>query len=291
MGDNVVGVSHECDFPEDALTKPKLIEPVFDTLKMSSQEIDAKVLESVRQGRSIYRVKFEELQKADPDFVITQDLCDVCAVGASDVLQAVNRLARPVQVLSLNPHTLRGIEDDIRSVAKAVGCFDRGEAVVARLEAKAGDVRRLTEDARKLRVFCAEWLNPVMSAGHWVSECVEYAGGIDKLAANGGPSTKVGWEDVLDYDPEVVVLMPCGFSTERTIREAQHFLNLPNAKELTATRQDRIYTTDGHSYFSRSGPRVFDGIEILARMIHPELFSSPLDPKLGARIEGAFEET
>ena len=290
FGTSLVGVSHECDFPEDALTKPKLIEPIFNTLEMSSREIDSLVVESIKQGRSIYRIKFDELQQADPDLVITQDLCDVCAVGAGDVLEAVNRLGKPVRVLSLNPHTLADIGEDVRSVAKAVGYPDRGDRLVAQLEARADGVRRLTDGSRRFRVFCAEWLNPVMSAGHWVSECVESAGGVDGLAVKGGASTRVDWDDVLDYDPEVVVLMPCGFATERTIREAQQFFKLPNVRKLTAVRQGRVYATDGHSYFSRSGPRVFDGIEILARMIHPELFATALDRKLGARVEGIFEE-
>lgn len=131
-------------------------------------------------------------------------------------------------MLSLNQHTLRDIEDDVRSVAKAVGCPDRGERLVAGLEEKAGAVRRLTGGVRRLRVFCVEWLEPVMSAGHWFSECVECAGGVDGLAVSGGRSTRIGWDSVLDYDPEVVVLMPCGFTTERTVRESQQFLKLPN---------------------------------------------------------------
>jgi len=284
LGGKLVGVSHECDFPADASTKPKLIEPVFDTLKMGSSEIDGLVRESIRQGRSIYRIKFDELKRANPDLIITQDLCDVCAVGASDVLEAVNKLGKPVRVLSLNPHKLRDIQDNVRDIARTVGCPERGERLVDELEAKANAVKRLTADGRRLRVFCAEWLNPLMSAGHWVSECVALAGGVDGLATHGEPSTRVEWTSVLVYDPEVVVLMPCGFATERTVREAHDFLKLPNVKGLAAFRGGRVYATNGHSYFSRSGPRVFDGIQILAQMIHPELFPNPLDPELGVRV-------
>ena len=289
LGIELVGVSHECDYPADALTKPKLIEPVFDTLRMGSEEIDELVRESIRQGRSLYRIKSDELKLADPDLIITQDLCDVCAVGASDVLEAVNKLGKSVRVLSLNPHTLRDIKDDVRNIAKTVGCPEQGERLVAEFEAKADVVRKLTADTRKIRVFCAEWLNPLMSAGHWVPECVTLAGGVDRFASQGGPSTRVDWNSVLDYDPEVVVLMPCGFITERTVREAQDFLRLTGVRGLAAFRAGRIYATNGHSYFSRSGPRIFDGIQILARMIHPELFPNPLDPELGVRIGGLVE--
>jgi iron complex transport system substrate-binding protein len=285
LGADLVGVSHECDYPPDASRKPKLIEPIFDSLKMGSKEIDGKVLESIGKGQSIYRIKFDELKAANPDLIITQDLCDVCAVGATDVLEAVNRLGKPVEVISLNPHTLRDIEDDVRSVAKAVGTPDRGEKVVAELEAKADAVRRLTGRARRWRVFCVEWLNPIMNAGHWVSESVKCAGGVDGLAVDAGRSTCVEWSRVVDYDPEIIILMPCGFNTERTTREATQFFTLPNVRELTALCEGRVYATDGHSYFSRSGPRVFDGIEILARLIHPELFSDAINPRLGVRVK------
>jgi len=283
LGTDLVGVSHECDIPPDAATKPRLIEPIF--LKVGSKEIDAKVRESIRQGRSIYRIKFDELKTANPDLIVTQELCDVCAIDATEVLEAVNRLGKPVQVLSLNPHTLRDIEDDIQTIANAVGHPDRGEKVVAELEIKAERIRGLTEGAHEWRVFCVEWLNPLMNAGHWVPECVRCAGGVDGFGVDGGRSSYVDWSDVVTYDPEVVVLMPCGFNTERTMREAGEFFKQPNARGITAVREGRVYATDGHSYFSRSGPRIFDGIEILARLIHPELFRDPINPRLGVRVE------
>jgi len=285
LGDSLVGVSHECDYPAGAKAKPKIIEPVFDTTKLSSERIDALVIENMRQGKSIYRIRFEELRKANPDLIITQELCDVCAIGAADVLEAVNRLGTPVKVLSLNPHTLEDVQDDLRKVAEATDRKEEAALVIAQLNAKVERFREITEGASKTRAFCVEWLKPVMNAGHWVPEMLEYAGGVDELASKGQPSTYVDWDHVLDYDPEVVVLMPCGFTTPRTVREATQFLSLPNAKQLSAVQNGLVYATDGHNYFSRPGPRLFDAIDILAHMLHPELFSQPLDPTLGRKVD------
>ncbi len=285
QGASLVGVSHECDYPEDAKTKARMIEPIFDTLTMRSKQIDEIVIQHMREGKSIYRIKLDELKAAAPDLIITQELCDVCAIGASDVLEAVNRLEKRVTVVSLNPHTLNDIRSDVKDVGDALGCRSEAEKLVAELDVKARAIKELTRDIRKVRVLCVEWLKPVMNAGHWIPEIVAYAGGVDELAVEGKPSTYLSWDRVLNYDPDVVVLMPCGFTTQRTLQEANDFLDLPHAMELSAVRNGRVYATDGHSYFSRSGPRLFDGIRILAQMLHPELFNEPLDPRLGARVE------
>ncbi len=285
LGGELVGVSHECDFPDDANAKPKMIEPVFDTRRLDSERIDQLVIEYVKRGERLYGIKLDEFRKASPDLVITQELCDVCAIGAEDVLAAVNQLGKPVRVVSLNPHSLSDVEDDIRSVARAADRPERAEGVIANLEAKAEEVRELTENVQKPRVFCAEWLKPIMNAGHWVPEMVEYAGGFDALAKREQPSTYIDWNLVSKYDPEVIVLMPCGFTTSKTIEQAKHFLERPEAKQLTAVRNGRVYATDGHNYFSRSGPRLFDAIKILAQMIHPELYHESLDSRLASRLE------
>jgi len=289
QGDSLVGVSHECDFPEDAKRKPRMIQPVFDTTSLRSEEIDALVREYTTRGESIYRIKLDEFKKAKPDLIITQELCDVCAIGAGDVLEAVNKLGRPINVLSLNPHTLKDVQADIGSVGEALGCGNEAERVLSQLDEKAKKVKTLASKSRKLRVLCLEWLTPIMNAGHWVPEIVEIAGGGDGLAVSGQPSTRLEWLQVVNYDPEVLVLMPCGFTTPRTVQEAKAFLVLPHVKELTAVRESRVYATDGHNYFSRSGPMLFDAIGIMAHMLHAELFSEPLDPRLGVRVEAVTE--
>ncbi len=285
LGGELVGVSHECDFPDDANMKPKMIEPVFDTTRLGSERIDQLVEEYVNRGESLYRIRFDEFRKASPDLVITQELCDVCAIGAEDVLAAVNKLGKPVKLASLNPHSLSDVKDDIRSVAKAADGPARADGVIASLEAKAKAIGKLTENLHRPRIFCVEWLKPIMNAGHWVSEMVEYAGGFDGLAARSRPSTYIDWTSVSKYDPEVIVLMPCGFTTSKTIEHARDFLEQPEAKHLTAVRNGLVYATDGHSYFSRSGPRLFDGIGILSQIIHPEVYGRPLDARLASRLE------
>jgi iron complex transport system substrate-binding protein len=285
LGSELVGVSHECDFPSDAKGKPKMIEPAFDTRKLESERIDQLVIDYTKRGERLYRIKLDEFRKANPDLVVTQELCDVCAIGAEDVLAAVNQLGKPVKVVSLNPHSLNDIESDIRSVGEAAGRPEKAEQLIAKLNDKVEAVRRLAENVQRPRVFCVEWLKPIMNAGHWVPEMVEYAGGGDKLAERGHPSRYIKWDSVLKYDPEVIILMPCGFTTSKTMEQARYFFEQPGAERLNAVRNGRVYATDGHNYFSRSGPRLFDGIRTLAHIIHPELFNEPLDPHLASRVE------
>lgn len=285
LGETIVGVSHECDFPEDAKTKTKIIEPVLQAETLDSCKIDALVIEHMKQGRSLYRIKIDELRRVNPDLIITQELCDVCAVGADDVREAAKQLGKSVSVLTLDPHTLQDVKNDILKVGGVLGRTEEATNLVIELDRKSENIRQLTRGADKRRVFCAEWLNPLMNAGHWVPEMVENAGGVDGLARRGEPSAYVDWGSVADYDPEILVLMPCGFTTRRTIAEAEHLLNLKEIRSTRAIREGRVYATDGHNYFSRSGPRLFDGIGILAQMIHPELFSEPLDSQLGVRME------
>ena len=284
LGSELVGVSHECDFPSDANEKPRMIEAV-DTRKMESERIDKLVTDYTRRGERLYKIKLDEFRKANPDLVITQELCDVCAIGAEDVLAAVNQLGKQVKVVSLNPHSLSDIESDIRSVAKAAGHPEKAEQLIAELNDKAEAVRKLTENVQRPRVLCVEWLKPIMNAGHWVPEMVEYAGGRDKLAEREQPSRYIKWDSVVEYDPEVIILMPCGFTTSKTVEQAKYFFEQPGAKRLNAVRNNRVYATDGHNYFSRSGPRLFDAIGTLAHLIHPELFNEPLDPQLASRVE------
>lgn len=290
LGSELVGVSHECDFPPDATTKTKMIETAFDTRQLESERIDQLVIDYTKRGERLYKIRLDEFRKADPDLVITQELCDVCAIGAEDVLAAVNQLGKPVKVVSLNPHSLSDIKSDIRSVATAAGRPAEAERLITELEKKAEAIRKLTQNAEKPRVFCVEWLKPIMNAGHWVPEMVEYAGGVDKLAEREQPSGYVEWDSVLTYDPEVMILMPCGFTTTKTTEQARYFFEQPDAKRLSAVRNHRVYATDGHNYFSRSGPRLFDAIKTLAQIIHPELFTESLDSKIAGRVEAIRAE-
>ena len=165
LGSELVGVSHECDFPPDAATKPKMIETAFDTRQLESERIDQLVIDYTKRGERLYKIRLNEFSKANPDLVITQELCDVCAIGAEDVLAAVNEVGKPVKVVSLNPHSLSDIKSDIRSVATAAGRQAEAERLITELDKKAKAIGKLTENARKPRVFCVEWLKPIMKRG------------------------------------------------------------------------------------------------------------------------------
>ena len=190
-GNSLVGVSHECDFPKEAMTKPKIIEPIFDSGTLASDQIDRLVSQSLKKGERLYKIKLDELKKADPDLIITQELCDVCAIGAADILEAVNQLGKRVDVISLNPHSLTDVKQDIRKVADALGLGENAERFVRELEDKAETIRGLTEKTTRPRVRCLEWLDPIMNAGHWVPEIVELAGGHDALASRAKFSTYI----------------------------------------------------------------------------------------------------
>jgi len=287
LGDYLVGVSHEYDFPREAQSKPRVILPVFDSVKLDSKVIDEIVIEHLRHGESLYKIDFDAFKAANPDLVITQELCDVCAIGAEDVLMAVSKLPKPVEVLSLNPHSLDDIKDDVRRVGKAVGLAEKADRVIQDLQEKEDYVKKTTEQASKFRVFCAEWLQPLMNAGHWIPEMVECAGGIERLSTRSQPSGYIDWETVIDYDPEVLILMPCGFTTARTISEARVLSKVEKLNQLTAVRNGNVFATDGHNFFSRSGLRLFDALKILGMMIHPELFNEHLQIEQGARLEVA----
>ncbi|HMK83417.1 MAG TPA: cobalamin-binding protein [Candidatus Bathyarchaeia archaeon] len=287
LGDYLVGVSHECDFPREAQSKPRVILPVFDSLKLDSEAIDEIVIEHLRHGESLYRIDLDAFKTANPDLVITQELCGVCAIGVEDVLMAVSKLPKPVEVLSLNPHSLNDIRDDVRRVGKAVGLPEKADWVIQDLQKKEDYVKKKTEHASKLRVFCAEWLQPLMNAGHWIPEMVEYAGGIERLSTRGQPSCYIDWKTVIDYDPEVLILMPCGFTTARTIAEARVLSKVEKLGQLTAVLNGNVFATDGHNYFSRSGPRLFDALKILGMIIHPELFNARIQIEQAARLDVA----
>ena len=284
-GEDVVGVSHECDFPPEVAKVPRMIEPVFENTQLNSERISAIVIDHLTRGESLYKVRIEELKKADPDLIITQELCDVCAVGSADVLAAVNQLCKPVSVLSLNPHSLKDVKDDIRSVAKILGATKNADKLIIELEAKVDRIRRLTEESYRPRVFCVEWLKPLMNAGHWVPEMVEYAGGTESLASRGQLSRCIDWDSVVKYDPEVIILMPCGYMTGKTLDEVKRVFEFNKIEGVSALHNGKVFATDGHNYFSRSGPRLFDAVEILAQLIHPELFPQPLNSQLGTRVE------
>lgn len=285
LGDRLYGVSHECDFPPDATSKPTVIRSVFDASGLSSFEIDQTVRERLRRGEGVYTIDLDRLQEADPDLILTQELCDVCAVPYREVKRAVAHLRRRPHLLSLSPLLLGDVLQDIRRVGEATGRREKAESLVERLESRIDQVVSMVAGAaERPKTFCVEWTDPIYAAGHWVPEMVELAGGIDGLGRRGKPSIPIKWERVVRYAPEVIILMGCGFDVERNIRELPLLTRLPGWTELPAVRHGRTYAVDSSGYFSRSGPRLVDGLELLARLLHTDLFPGAISVEVARQI-------
>jgi iron complex transport system substrate-binding protein len=266
LGDQVAGVSHECDFPTEARSKPILIKSRISHTE-SAAAIDRQVREFLERGESLYSVDFEKLRAIKPDLIVTQDLCHVCAATPDDLGAALAQLERQPRVVTLNPHSLADVCANIRAVGEATGRAEQANAVVAEFEGRIANVERSVAGLDRPRVLCLEWLDPLYVAGHWVPEMVERAGGVDVLGRAGKPSFRVDWETVLAARPEVVVIMPCGYSLATAEAEFRN-LQLPHGwEDLPAARDGRVFVVEASGYFSRPGPRLALGLVALARAI------------------------
>lgn len=278
LDEEIVGVSHECDFPPQARAKPRVVTTRLDSEQLSSEEIDRAVRTALQERTSLYQVDVKALRRARPDLIVTQELCEVCAVDASTVSEALAALSYRPEVVSLHPHTLSEVLDSIRVVGERTGRARQAERLVQSLHDRLDRVRaRLGPRASRPRVCCLEWLKPPMTCGHWVPEQVERAGGHEVLGRAGEPSRYVTWEEIAAAQPEILVLMPCGLSVERTRRELSLVTDEPLWRTLPAVRQGRVHLVNGPAYFNCSGPRVVDGVELLATLMHPQPAIFPCD--------------
>ncbi len=277
LGDQLTGVSHECDFPPAALGKRQIIRPAFKGSGLSSREIDLQVRASLERGEGIYHIDLEALQAADPDLILTQELCDVCAAPYQDVVGAATALRRKPEILPLDPKSLGDVLKDVERVGEATGRLREAKAVVDSLERR---IEAIAAGAAQVRtrptVVCLEWLDPLMASGHWIPEMVALAGGRESLGDSGAPARRVSWSEVVASAPEVLVLMPCGFSVDRVIDEVQLLTRLPGWDGLPAVQRKKVVAVNSHVYYSRPGPRLVDGLEIMAHLVHPEIFPGPI---------------
>ena len=274
LGDSILGVSHECDFPPEAATKPSLLRPRVDP-SAPPLEIDRQVSEIIARGESIYAVDADLLRSLDPDLILTQDLCHVCAASPDDLATALARFQKQPQVLSLTPRSLAEVWDDIRRVGEATGRTREANAFAASLEERVAAVEvAVAKASSRPRVLCLEWLDPYYVGGHWVPEMVSKAGGEDVLGRMREPSFRVSAEQILEARPDAIVIMPCGYNLARVVSEFRIEMSPRGAESLPAARERRIFAVDANSYFSRPGPRLADGVALLAHLFHPELFSS-----------------
>ena len=273
LGDSVLGVTHECDFPSEAMRKLALIKPRVDP-HASPAEIDRQVNELVRRGESIYAVDAELLASLEPDLIVTQDLCHVCAASPDDLATALTRFEKPPSVLTLSPHSLDDVWQDIERVGHATNTEREAEALAADLKARvAGVERAVAQASQHPRVLCLEWLDPCYVAGHWVPEMVARAGGEDVLGRQCEPSFKVSAEEIANTDAQIILIMACGYDAGKNA-VAFGATRIPDSwANLPALRDGRVLAVDANSYFSRPGPRLARGVEVLAHLFHPDLFS------------------
>jgi len=276
LEDQLVGRSHECDYPPSVTRLPVCTRPKFNT-EGSSYEIDQRVKAVLEQALSVYLVDAEALRRLQPSHIITQTQCEVCAVSLKDVQQAVEQLAEcRATIVSLEPNALADVWTDIQRVADALEMPERGRRLVRELQDRMARIAETAEKAaERPRVACIEWIEPLMASGNWMPELVEIAGGINLFGEAGKHSPWLTWEEVRAKDPEVILVLPCGFDIPRTRQDLPTLTRQPAAagwSDLKAVREQRVYLLDGNQYFNRPGPRLVESLEILAEILHPELF-------------------
>jgi iron complex transport system substrate-binding protein len=275
LGDEVTAVTHECDYPPDARDRPRVTRDVIGP-GLPPAEIDRAVRELTEQGRAIYELDEDALVRLQPDLIVTQALCDVCAVSYDDVTAVAERLDSKPQVIALDSHTLGEVLGDVRVLAQATDAKDAGVDLVQDAASRIDRVKLAVRAAAPVPVAALEWLDPVYTAGHWTPQIIEYAGGLDLLGMTGEHSERRSWEEVAAARPEVVVVMPCGYDAERAAEEAYEY-----ADELVELGARRVVAVDAAGRGGRSSPRLVDGLELMAHILHPDRLP---EPPAGAQV-------
>lgn len=275
LADRLVGISHECDHPPHLLDRPRLSRPRFDPTGLDSGAIDRAVRRAMAEHGSVYAVDADRLAALEPDLILTQAVCEVCAVPTPGVQETVRSRGLDARVQSLDAHTLADILGTIRQVADAAGVPERGRRLTADLEARMDAVARSVAGAPRPRVLAIEWLDPPFAPGHWVPEMIDRAGGECLVGEPGARSEQREWSDVEGLDPDVLLIMPCGYGLEASRADADRHAERLAAAAPRAVEEGRAFVVDGSAYFNRSGPRVVDGVEILAGLLHPDRWNPP----------------
>ena len=271
VGDQVLAVTHECNYPKEASSKPRVIKSSFDPEKMTSHEIDNKVVELVHTQKDIYILDEQVLKKANPDLIVAQGICEVCSPYTREINRAVEILDGKPQVLILDPKNLDDILENVIQVGNKVNKIREAQDFVARLQERILDIKDIPKIARP-KILCIEWLDPLFTAGHWVPQMVEIAGGINGISTVGEKSRRMDIDEIIKFDPDILVLMPCGFDIKRTMLEYEKLSENWKWNSLGAVEQGQVYAVNANEYFSKPGPRTVTGLEILAKIIHPDTF-------------------
>jgi iron complex transport system substrate-binding protein len=278
LGDDVVAVTHECDFPAAARSLPQITRDVLPA-GLSAGEIDAAVRERTERGEAIYELDAQRLRDLEPDLIVTQELCPVCAVSIDDVRAVAETISSRPRVVALDPHTLGESFGDVRTIAQLTDSRKAALDLIARQRARVDTVRLAVRRAQRVPMAAIEWFDPVFVAGHWTPQIVELAGGVDVLGLAGEHSEQTTWATVAAAGPRVVVAMPCGYDAERSHAEAS-----AHADALRAVGAERVVAVDASAYFSRPGPRLVDGLELMAHILHPDLVPKPVGAVLEVEV-------
>jgi iron complex transport system substrate-binding protein len=285
LSEELVGISHECDYPPSVGSVPIMVEPIIPPHGLTSLEIDRQVAQLVASGQRLYRLNHDRLCHSRPDLILSQDLCHVCAVTPDQLHEALRAMPHQPTVLTLNPGTVHDVIDDVVRIGDAAGRSAEGHRLASQLRERLEAVRtRVQNLSHRPRVVCIEWLSPLYVAGHWVPEMVQLAGGQDVLAQPGTPSRVVTWDDIVAASPDLLIVMPCGFSVERTRTELSQLMQQPSQWPIPSTLREHTFLVDASSYFSRPGPRLIDGIELLAAILHPS-DHDPMHDSMASRLE------
>jgi iron complex transport system substrate-binding protein len=274
LGPELCAVSHECDYPADARTKPVVVRLAVDLAGLTPQEIDERVSRQIHEKGTLYEVDEEILREIHPDLLMTQNLCQVCAPSGTEVTRALAGLNPPPEVLWMTPRSLEEILGNIRDLGAHAGRAAEADGLIEGIRADLAALRVQTaRSSTRPRVFCMEWADPVFCAGHWVPEMVQIAGGVDGLARSGTDSARIPWADVRKWAPEVLIVAPCGYHLPKAREEVARLRKLPGWDSIPAVRNGQVYAVDADSYVSRPGPRVAQGARLFAHLLHPETFS------------------
>jgi iron complex transport system substrate-binding protein len=273
LGDRLAGVSHECDFPVEARKKPVVVKAALPLETMTLREIDVTVAQRIGSGQSLYEVDEWLLTQLAPTHILTQELCHVCAPSGNEITRALAALPVKPEILWFTPHSIEEIFGNLRDLGAATGTSARAEEIIADGRARLRSIAaRAGKAPRRPRVFCLEWIDPYYCCGHWVPEMIEMAGGDDVLGRRGKDSVRIPWEKIAAWSPEVLIVSPCGFDTEKAVAQAEQLLQQSGWSDLPAMQNGRVFAVDANAYFARPGPRVVEGVELLAHLIHPEIF-------------------
>ena len=285
-GSQIVGVTHECNYPKEAKLKPIVINSAFDASIMSSKEIDDKIVELFSNGKDIYIINDNLLKELRPNLIVAQGICEVCSPFTKEIRRAISILGYNPKVIILDPSDISDILDNIHEISRSIGKIKEGQNLVKSLEDKMNNIKKIAElnNEKDLpKILCLEWIDPFFTAGHWVPEMVKIAGGINGLSKSKEQSRRTSLEEIKKFDPDKIILMPCGFNIDRTIKEYKNTTTILNENQewnnLRAIKNNELYVVDAGSYFSKPGPRTITGIEILAKIISPNEFNNIQTPQ------------